>query len=115
MTGISDVVLRLFARYPWPGNVRELENVIERAVVLETSRTLSVKGLPQPIAEAAGSARAEDAGPEAVRPLDQVERTAILAAIDARGGNLTQAARALGIHRSTLFRKMQRHGLSGRG
>ena len=111
VTGISEVVLRLLSRYTWPGNIRELENAIERAVVLETSRTLSPNSLPQPIAETAAPPEEETADP-VIHPLAEVEREAIAQAIRHTQGNLTAAAKGLGIHRSTLFRKIKKYELS---
>jgi DNA-binding NtrC family response regulator len=93
--------------WPWPGNVRELRHVIERAVILSEHPVMQLDGmLPE-------SAPAVAALTEKVLPLnlDQLEKIAIQRALAAHDGNLSRAALALGLGRSTLYRKMARHGL----
>ena len=106
----------MLLKYAWPGNVRELENAVERAVILAAGDFLSVKDLPLSITrETAGSDHTADLRqPEAaeLRSLEEVERDTILKALDASGGNKSEAARILGINRKTLFRKMKSHGIS---
>ncbi len=92
--------------YSWPGNVRELRHVIERVVIMSEVPTLQLDGvLPTP------------AAPEAPVPanmplnLDQLEKLAIERALQMHAGNLSRAAQTLGLGRSTLYRKMARHGL----
>jgi two-component system repressor protein LuxO len=98
--------------HPWPGNVRELENAIRTAVVLNDGETLTAAMLPQRVT----MARAAPAPPLApggtqraaavrIRPLAELEREAIEAAIAACGGNIAQAAAALGVSPSTIYRK----------
>lgn len=90
--------LHRLEQYAWPGNVRELQHWAERAVIL---------GDLNPPA----GGPAADAGEEAPLHLDEVEKTAIRQAIRKHGGNLSQAARELGLGRTTLYRKMQKYGL----
>jgi DNA-binding NtrC family response regulator len=98
----GEVVGRL-QRYPWPGNVRELRHTIERLVIM------SEQGVPQlsslPLA----------APPPSTEPstlnLEALEKQAIQRAIEQHQGNLTRAAQALGLGRTTLYRKMTRYGL----
>ena len=94
----------LLAGYPWPGNVRELENVICRALVLETTEVLQAGNLPAELSQGS-PARAESP----VVPLAEVERRAVEHAIEQSGGNLTRAAAALAINRATLHRKLKRY------
>ena len=103
---VSAAATALLARHDWPGNVRELENVICRSLVLETSDVLQASTLPGELVPSAAPA-----GPGT---LADVERQAIADALERSGGNLTDAARALGIHRSTLHRKLERLGLRER-
>jgi len=101
--------------YAWPGNVRELRNAIERAVVLTPVGDIDITALPDAI-QARANLSAAEATPfqldgHVPAQLQQMERTAIVAALEATGGNQTQAARRLGISRRSLIYKMERFGL----
>jgi transcriptional regulator with PAS, ATPase and Fis domain len=119
ITGIDPEALRLLKRHRWPGNVRELRNVIERAVLVESSPTLTVSsiqipGLPADMgdSEAApveNSLRRQDAGSSLC--LRSTERDLIAAALAQVAGNQTQAAALLGIGRFSLRYKMRKFGL----
>jgi PAS domain S-box-containing protein len=102
---ISGDVLGQLMQYDFPGNVRELENLIERAFILCTGEEIGAECLPQPILS---TAAAPTAGLDA---LEQVERETVRMALRRHDGNRTRAARELGIHRSTLLRKIKRYGL----
>lgn len=101
---VSAEALARLAAYDWPGNVRELENVIERAMVLSSRDALEVVDLPASVA--AGLPTQSDE-PE---PLDELERKAILRAINEAGGSKIAAARLLGIGKTTLYRKLKEYG-----
>ncbi len=121
----ADIAARLLA-YAWPGNVRELRNVMEAAVLLSNGAPLNPGMLPDEWA--LPSAQSVDHGgvghrvaavadallPGVVGPLtlDQASEDAIRRAIVAEGGNLTRAARQLGIAKSTLYVKMQGYGMT---
>ena len=111
INGISTAALRLLLQYDWPGNVRELENAIERAVLLETDAVLQAGSLPPQLSPviAAGS---DGSPPTAILPLAEVERQALVHALEVADNNITQAAQALGINRATLHRKLKRYDLS---
>jgi DNA-binding NtrC family response regulator len=106
--GITDDALRWLARHDWPGNVRELANVVERAValtdhdtiVLEDVRDLPSRGPADPTGDLLASAA------DRQLPLADVERGYIRRVLDACGGNVSRAARILGIDRRTLYRKL---------
>ena len=102
--GIEPAAMRLLGSYDWPGNVRELENAIERAVVLCKSRTLAVADF------AFLRSTVSDAPTVALREMEQLHIRNIL---DQHAWNITHAARALGINRVTLHKKIKRYGLSG--
>ncbi|MCS6970771.1 MAG: sigma 54-interacting transcriptional regulator [Planctomycetota bacterium] len=104
--GISEAALAALARHRFPGNVRELENLIERAFVLCGEGPIDVPHLPEEIA-----ALAEAAAPLASDPLSLAEARALREALRRHGGDRTATARELGIHRTTLYRKLRRYGL----
>jgi len=110
MNGISNAALRLLLQYDWPGNVRELENAIERAVLLETTDVLQVNSLPPQLSPIVASPRDQTA-PTAVLPLAEVERQALIHALEFSANNVTEAARVLGLNRATLYRKLKKYGL----
>ncbi len=93
-------------RHPWPGNVRELANVAHRCVVAHRGTTLCAATLG--LRSAPGTASTCAAG----ATMADAERRALIEALEACTGNLTAAARRLGIGRATLYRKLTRHGLS---
>ncbi|OHB33443.1 MAG: sigma-54-dependent Fis family transcriptional regulator [Desulfuromonadaceae bacterium GWC2_58_13] len=107
VTGMEDGAMALLCHYGWPGNIRELQNVIERAVILGHGR-LGVRQLP----EALVVARGDDACPSPL--LEDVERQAILDALDACGHNRRLAAEKLGISKRTLQYRLKRYGLVGK-
>ncbi len=91
--------------YPWPGNVRELVHAVERAVIMAEDPVLRVGDLLAP-----GPAAAPP-DPQLELNLEALEKTAIRQAISKHGGNLSKAAQELGLGRTTLYRKMSKHGL----
>jgi DNA-binding NtrC family response regulator len=103
---IDAAVIERLCAYPWPGNVRELRHVIERVVIMSEVPTLQLDGvLPAP------SAPEADIPANIPLNLDALERLAIERALLMHAGNLSRAAQTLGLGRSTLYRKMARHGL----
>ncbi len=112
--GFTPQAMDLLLKYGWPGNVRELENAVERAVVLMAGDFATERELPLSVIQAYASQGPEldqgrpQPGPAAIQPLEEVEREAILAALEVTGGNKTEAARQLGITRKTLLAKLQR-------
>lgn len=104
--GFTPQAMDLLIHYAWPGNIRELENAVERAVVLLTGEYISERELPLAIA---GTPVANAPhGDDIIQPLAEVEKEAILAALEKTGGNKTEAARQLGITRKTLLAKLSR-------
>ena len=99
---ISAEALSILSGYSFPGNVRELFNIIERAFILCTGECIRPEHLPPRVCEAA---------PATLEPLAAAEREAIVRALARHDGNRTRAAKDLGIHRSTLLRKIRRYGL----
>ncbi|HKA24414.1 MAG TPA: sigma-54 dependent transcriptional regulator [Candidatus Eisenbacteria bacterium] len=100
--------------YPWPGNVRELRNVVERILLLEEDDTIRVEHLPPEIlAPGSGASAAPEMAlrGDRVLPLSEIERQAILLALERTGGNKTRAASQLGISRQTLRTKLKEYAL----
>jgi len=118
--GISPEAMEILERYPWPGNVRELENVIERAVALESLDILTPNSLPEELRRAgaeAGEAQKMELPPEGVDLEDVVanlERDLILSALERAGWVQTRAAQMLGINFRSFRYRLKKHGINGR-
>jgi DNA-binding NtrC family response regulator len=106
---LSPAAVERLLRYPWPGNVRELENAIERAAILTRSEAVEPDDLPPHVS--AGL----QLGPSPALPrqttLADAERIHILQTLERFGRNHSGAAEALGIGRTTLWRKLKEYGL----
>ncbi|HXV78078.1 MAG TPA: sigma-54 dependent transcriptional regulator [Candidatus Polarisedimenticolaceae bacterium] len=108
--GFEPEAYEAMVAHPWPGNVRELEHAVERAVLLASGSAVREPDLRlRPPATASGTTPV--AGGLAELSLEEVERLLIRKALDRHGGNVKQAADALGLSRSALYRRLQRHGL----
>ncbi len=103
---LDAAALRLLEAYPWPGNARELKNAIERALLLGRDSLLTPADFPDILRAATGPGQAA-----AVRPLIELEREAIHAALEAMHYKIGRAAEALGISRKTLLDKRKKYGL----
>ena len=109
--GFTDQAVAALQRYPWPGNVRELQNVIERAVLLGKSDMIAIEDLPPQLA-AAGPVSIEPIGTRTLKQaLEGPERQIIREVLEAHNWNRHETAEALGINRTTLYKKMKRLGL----
>jgi DNA-binding NtrC family response regulator len=102
VAALTPETLSVLRRYSWPGNVRELENVMERAVALTGNAMLDIADLPAPLREEASAKNGA-----ARLPLKEIERRYILDTISACNGNYDEAAKTLGIGRTTLWRKLK--------
>jgi PAS domain S-box-containing protein len=108
VAGISDEVLNVLMRYDFPGNARELENIIEHAFVLCHRGVLELQHLPRELLECAGPPNLQ------LQPgasLDSIVAYHIVDALERHGGNRTATANELGIHPTTLARKMKAYGI----
>ncbi|QSQ08051.1 Transcriptional regulatory protein ZraR [Koleobacter methoxysyntrophicus] len=111
VTKISKNALDIIKSYKWPGNVRQLENVLERAIILSNSCMIDCDDLPDYI-------KLKDKrtynGP--IKPMkdiiEEVEKEAIIKALEYTKGNKFTASKLLGISRSSLYEKMNRYGIS---
>ena len=109
--GFQDDAMRLLQGCAWPGNVRQLENVIERAVILTKNATLAVDDLPEEMRTAGAGAGGDGQMLPLKRALEAPEREIILRALHTFGGSRQATAQALGINRTTLYKKMKRFSI----
>jgi DNA-binding NtrC family response regulator len=119
---LSDEALRVLDEYDWPGNVRELENALERACSFASGQVVQLADLPtqlqefrmqqrrltMPLRERMAAAAAEGPG---VTSLAEMEKQAILETIRRLNGDKLQAARLLGIGKTTLYRKLKEYNI----
>jgi two-component system response regulator HydG len=103
----SEDATKALADYAWPGNVRELENCIERTWALSSGSVMAFPDLPTYIKSMHEKKAAAAAVGPSILPLVDVERQAILAAIEQARGDKLVAARLLGIGKTTLYRKLK--------
>jgi two-component system response regulator HydG len=108
---IADKAVERLRAYDWPGNVRELENALERAVVLAGDGPIDVEHLPDRVVDPPTERLVSDVEP-ANPTLETVERAYILWVLEAEDGNKARAAEVLGIDPSTLYRKLNRYGVT---
>jgi transcriptional regulator with PAS, ATPase and Fis domain len=110
---ISSEVMQRLVRYPWPGNVRELENVIERAVALETTETILIERLPEPVhaGDPPGPSQLTE-GFKLDEHVRSVELGLVRRALDQAAGDRAAASRLLGITTRSLRYLIQKYGLS---
>lgn len=104
---LSGEAQNLMMTYTWPGNVRELQNTLKRAIVYAGEGIILPRHLPRRIINNEGVQLEE----EAMMPLQDAEKQVIFQAISSSGGNLSQAARLLGISRVTLYKKIKQYRL----
>ncbi len=111
---IDSRAMSRLAAYDWPGNVRELRNVLERAASMAAEGPIREEHLPLEIREGAAFTPVHEPLLSLKEELASAELRAIRRALSLTGGNRTEAARMLGIHRTGLYQKMRRHGLDTR-
>lgn len=109
ITKISEGALARMHKHPWPGNIRELQHSIERAVILSNASVLQ----PEDFNFALNQGKETDAGGVSLDQfnLDEVEKLLIRKVLKKYNGNITQAASELGLTRSSLYRRLEKHGL----
>jgi DNA-binding NtrC family response regulator len=108
IAGLAPSAADQLLRHEWPGNVRELENAMERAVALARGTRVELEDLPEEVRHAFPRPMAATG---AVRPLEEVEKEYIIAALELNGGNQTRTAEQLHIGTATLYRKLKSYGL----
>ena len=108
LRGFDEGAKKALLAHDWPGNVRELDHAVERSVLMAAGEEVRAKDLG--LEAAAGTASPASARLEDL-PLEDVERVLIQKALARYGGNVSQAAHALGLSRSALYRRLEKHGL----
>jgi DNA-binding NtrC family response regulator len=113
LTGFEPGALSALLAHPWPGNVRELDHAVERGVLMARGERVSAPdlGLEPATGGAGGSGGTAGIGRLEDLPLEEVERVLIQKALQRYEGNVSQAAHALGLSRSALYRRLEKHGL----
>ena len=109
--GITDEAMEYLERYTWPGNIRELENVIERAALLSKNKFIGPEDLPNSIKQEQNQQQETYKLMSLKGALAGPEKNIIRQALEANHWNRQATAKALGINRTTLFKKMKRYGL----
>jgi len=110
VSGVSPEALTFLMEHSWPGNIRELENIIERGFVLSTGQCIDKEHLPDYFHSAIKQVRQEDH--HLIHTArDQAEADSIVSALKRGNNSHKDAARELGIHKTTLYRKMKRLGI----
>jgi len=108
ITKISEAALARMHKHPWPGNIRELQHAIERAVILSNSTVLQ----PEDFNLTLNTNKEVEGGLSLDQfNLDEVEKLLIRKVLKKYNGNITQAAAELGLTRSSLYRRLEKHGL----
>jgi len=107
LSGFDGAAIQMLREHPWPGNVRELDHTVERAVLMAQKSTVAAADLGLAATSTGGlhAPRLEDMS------MEEVESFLIRKALTRFGNNVSQAANALGLSRSALYRRMQRHGI----
>lgn len=106
---LTGAAMRKLIAYPWPGNVRQLRAVLESAAVMSEADLIDADGLPLPGAEPPPVSSGNDL-PQSL-DMDELETWAIRRALQQTGGNVSQAARLLGMSRDTLHTKLKKKGI----
>jgi len=104
---ISASTLKKFEKYKWPGNIRELQHAIERAVIMSDKNTL----MSEDFFFLSQSGDVSDEQRNESLDLDEVEKSTIRKAITKHNGNISKAAKELGLTRASLYRRLEKHGL----
>lgn len=112
ISGIEPKAVNALTNYDWPGNVRELENTIHRAVIICQSDFIRTNDLPPEISRGLTSYTSPEQSTDdiiEIKRIDDVEKDAIRNTLNALNGDMSEAAKALGIGRATLYRKVKKY------
>ena len=104
---VNTGTLKRLQMHDWPGNIRELQHAVERAVILSDSTVLEPQDF---FMEDKSDRRGNDFSPDNMN-LEEVEKILIRKVIDKHGGNISRAAKELGLTRASLYRRIEKHGI----
>jgi two-component system, NtrC family, response regulator AtoC len=118
-TRVEPAAMEALMAYDWPGNIRELRNFVERIMILETKETIELQDLPRAMRDGASLSSSGERATEAEAvsmpvgsmTLEEMEREAIVRALEQVSHNQVRAAKLLGISRDTLRYRMKKFGL----
>lgn len=110
ITGIDQQTMEVLLSYDFPGNIRELENIIEHAFIFCKNNTITLEHLPDSIKNKASSGN-DSKALSGIRSFAELERMYLKTILDDSGGCKVKAAEKLGIHKTTLFRKLKQLGI----
>jgi len=117
--GITEDVLPMLTAYHWPGNIRELENIIERAVILDTDGIIAKDDLPEVIVNGGAFLSVAGMGEKVIEVfsslktvLQEPEKVHILRVLKEVGWNKKKAADRLGVNRTTLYNKLRKYNIA---
>lgn len=102
---LSSALLREMERYPWPGNIRELRHAVERAVIMSQGDQLTVSDF------FFRDSNENSGGDLPLMNLEDMEKQLIVKALNKHYGNITEAAKELGLTRASLYRRLEKHKL----
>jgi two-component system response regulator HydG len=106
LNGLTEAAISHLKKYPWPGNVRELQHAIERAIIMTENNQLDQEDF------FFLNASTQDMPAQSDNyNLDEIEKSVIHRAIDKHSGNISKAAKELGLTRASLYRRLEKHGL----
>ncbi|AGA78669.1 sigma-54-dependent transcriptional regulator [Echinicola vietnamensis] len=106
-SGFKPAAIQLLQNYSWPGNIRELQHAIERAIIMAEGQELDSRDF----FFLSSKPSAEKVKTNGTLNLDEVEKNVIQKAIDKNGGNISKAAKELGLTRASLYRRLEKYGL----
>jgi two-component system, NtrC family, response regulator HydG len=104
---IPSSTIKRLEKYKWPGNIRELQHAIERAIIMSEKSALQ----PEDFFFLSQTNDGSDEPANETLDLDEVEKNTIKKAINKNGGNISKAAKELGLTRASLYRRLEKHGL----
>jgi transcriptional regulator with PAS, ATPase and Fis domain len=104
---IPSTTIKRLEKYKWPGNIRELQHAIERAIIMSEKSALQ----PEDFFFLSQTNDGSDEPANETLDLDEVEKNTIKKAINKNGGNISKAAKELGLTRASLYRRLEKHGL----
>ncbi len=111
VSGISDDALALLQAFDWPGNIRALKHSVERAIILAEGSRLAAKDFNLVSGKASGAVGSATASLKPGQTLEEVEKCLIVETLKRHQGNISRAAKELGLTRASLYRRMEKYGL----